>query len=98
MVSVGNEPAHSAVLSNGEGIHQSKLKHSFPQRFNEAFAAELDAFADTLLLKRPWPITGDDCVRVQKVADAARLSCELDEVVSISYVDDMEALPAVAGM
>jgi len=91
MVSVRNEHAHSAVLSNIEGVHSSKLKHSFPQRFEQAFASELDAFADTLLLKVPWPVTADDCIHVQKVADAARLSCELDEVVSISYLEEDQA-------
>lgn len=88
MVSVKNVHAHSTILSNEDGIHQSKLQHSFPQRYNQAFSAELDAFADTLLLKKAWPVTKDHCIQVQKVADAARLSCELDQLVHISYVDD----------
>ena len=67
---------------------EAPLKHSFPERFNQGFASELDAFADTLLLKKPWPVTSDDCVRVQKVADAARVSCELDQVVEVSYDDE----------
>jgi myo-inositol 2-dehydrogenase/D-chiro-inositol 1-dehydrogenase len=83
LVSVGNESAHSAVLSNVDGVMKSKLKHSFPQRFNQAFASELDAFANTLLLDTPWPVTADQCVRVQRVADAAKLSCDEDRVVQI---------------
>lgn len=84
LISIGNEHAHSAVLSNGDGVTHSMLKHSFPQRFNQAFASELDAFANTLLLDAHWPVTADQCVRVQRVADAAKLSCDEDRVVEIT--------------
>jgi myo-inositol 2-dehydrogenase/D-chiro-inositol 1-dehydrogenase len=84
LISTHNKHAHSVVLSNGGGVLHSKLKHSFPQRFNQAFASELDAFCSTLLLGTPWPVTADQCVRVQKVADAAKLSCDEDRVVQIS--------------
>lgn len=88
LISIGNEHAHSAVLSNGNGITHSTLKHSFPQRFNQAFASELDAFASTLLLNTPWPVTADHCVRVQKVADAAKLSCDEVRVVQIASTEE----------
>ena len=96
LISTGNEHAHSTVLSNSNGITHAKLKHSFPQRFNEAFAAELDAFASTLLNDTPWPVTADQCVRVQRVADAAILSCEEDRVVHISCEED--AVPVVSAL
>lgn len=95
LISVGNELAHSSILSNDIGTTQSKLKHSFPQRFNQAFTSELDAFASTLLLGTPWPVTADQCVRVQRVADAAKLSCEQDRVVHISC-DEPEVSSSVA--
>ena len=95
LISVGNESAHSAVLSNGDGVRKSKLKHSFPQRFNQAFASELDAFANTLLLDTPWPVTADQCVRVQRVADAAKLSCDADRVVQISVKEDVAIASAI---
>lgn len=98
LVSVGNEFANSAVLSNGQGVHQAKLKHSFPQRFNQAFASELDAFADTLLLGSPWPVTADDCIAVQKVADAAKLSCEEDRVVQITHEAPEVFVPEMAAL
>lgn len=85
LISTQNESAHSTVLSNGDGILHSKLKHSFPQRFRQAFATELDAFCSTVLLDTPWPVTADDCIRVQRVADAAKLSCEEDRVVKICH-------------
>ena len=91
LISTTNEHAHSAVLSNANGVTHSKLKHSFPQRFNQAFASELDAFASTLLNDAPWPVTADHCIRVQKVADAAKLSCDEDRVVYISHDEDVAA-------
>lgn len=89
LISIANEHAHSAVLSNHDGVTHSKLKHSFPQRFNQAFASEIDAFASTLLLDAPWPVTADQCVRVQKLADAAKLSCDEDRVVHMSCDEDV---------
>jgi len=101
LVSVGNEHKHSTTLSNQAGIHQSNLKYSFPQRFHQAFGTELDAFADTVLLKEKWPVTAENCIMVQKVADAADISCKSGQVVEIDYSDmvldeqDVEP-PAVA--
>ena len=83
LVKVENEPSNTSILSNKEGVHQSRLKHSFPQRFHSAFTAELDAFADCILQETPWPITPDDCIKVQRVADAAKESCELNKVVEL---------------
>lgn len=49
-----------------------------------AFGQELDAFADTLLLGKEWPVKEKDCVAVQKVCDAALESCLNGNVV---YLD-----------
>lgn len=83
LVTVGNEHDHSTVLSNKSGIHLSRLEHSFPQRFHQAFTSEMDAFCDTMLLGTPWPVTAEDCINVQRVTDAATQSIELNEVVKI---------------
>lgn len=92
LASVGNPQEHAAKLSNVNGISMSRLQHSFPQRFEKAFALELDTFANVVLLQQEqndngsscrWPVTAEQCIHVQKVADAARLSCETGEVVRI---------------
>mmetsp|Transcript_49027 Transcript_49027/g.59346 ORF Transcript_49027/g.59346 Transcript_49027/m.59346 type:complete len:314 (+) Transcript_49027:453-1394(+) len=80
---IDNVYANTNVLSTSDGISRPKLQHSFPQRFEKAFAAELDAYADTLLEGKEWPISRDDCIAVQKVSDAARLSAELGRAVMI---------------
>jgi myo-inositol 2-dehydrogenase / D-chiro-inositol 1-dehydrogenase len=95
MVTVQNQPETSTVVATAQGIRHDKWKHSFPERFAQAFAMELDAFADVLLVKDNnidnnnkaalvWPITGDQCVQVQRVADAARQSCLEGRVVELS--------------
>ena len=87
MIQVGNVPEHTAVLSTASGIRHSRLQHSFPQRFQQAFGLELDAFADTLLEGIPWPVTARQCVHVQRCADAARVSCDTGTIV---YLDEMD--------
>lgn len=83
LVSVANVHENTVIISNETGVQQARLQHSFPERFNQAFAAELDAFADTLLLGKPWPVTGEQCIRVQRVADAAQKSSETGQVVHV---------------
>ena len=83
MVQVNNVPAHTAVVSDHTGIHRAPWQYSFPQRFREAFGAELDSFADTLLEDKEWPVTAQQCIHVQCCADAARESCETGKVVTL---------------
>ena len=83
MVNVANVPEHTSIISNRTGIHHSRLQHSFPQRFQQAFGLELDGFADSLLDGAVWPVTAEQCCAVQRCADAARLSCENGTIVML---------------
>jgi myo-inositol 2-dehydrogenase / D-chiro-inositol 1-dehydrogenase len=98
LAAVGNPHEHEAKLCNVHGISRSRLAHSFPQRFEKAFALELDTFANVLVSQQrergdgnkngnasccTWPVTAEQCIHVQQVADAARLSCETGQVVRI---------------
>ena len=83
LVSVANIPQHHAIISDSTGIHASRLQHSFPERFHVAFGLELEAFCDTLLHGVRWPVTAQQCIRVQRIADAAASSCKFGEVVSL---------------
>jgi myo-inositol 2-dehydrogenase/D-chiro-inositol 1-dehydrogenase len=81
---VGNIHETSTVLSTSAGIEASKYQHSFPQRFHQAFGLELDAFGDCLLLEnKSWPVTKGDCIRVQRIADAAQVSAKTGLVVEM---------------
>ncbi|KAL7540831.1 hypothetical protein ACHAXR_010987 [Thalassiosira sp. AJA248-18] len=83
LATVKNQPENSSQLADAVGIHQPKWQHSFPQRFEAAFANELNAFADSLLLGTEWPVMEEDCVAVQRICDAALKSCESGEVVHL---------------
>ncbi len=83
MATVNNIAENSSQLANESGLHKPKWQHSFPQRFDAAFAQEMDAFADTLLCGKPWPIKEKDCVEVQRVCDAALESCETSQVIHL---------------
>ena len=83
LASVGNQHSNSSVIATSGGFIQPKLKHSFPERFNQAFNSELEAFANTILFDEKWPISKEDCINVQKVADAAKRSSQENRVVHL---------------
>lgn len=83
LASVGNQHSNSSVIATTGGFIQPKLKHSFPDRFNQAFNSELEAFANTILFDEEWPISKEDCINVQKVADAAKRSSQENRVVHL---------------
>lgn len=92
LASLSNPHSTTTQLSNSSGIHLSKLQYSFPQRFDLAFSNELDLFADVLLSDDnddvgsagvEWPVKEEDCIAVQRICDAALVSCESGEVVRL---------------
>lgn len=83
LATVNNEFTESSVLSNASGVSQSRLKHSFPERFYAAFSQEISVFADCILKDASWPIAQDDCIATQKIADAARKSADLQQLIKI---------------
>lgn len=92
MVQVGNIHETATVLSTSEGIQASKYEHSFPQRFHKAFGMELDTFGDVLLNDSvSWPVTKEDCIRVQRVADAAKESARTGKVIELEVYDSHTA-------
>uniref|UniRef100_A0A7S2S5G1 Gfo/Idh/MocA-like oxidoreductase N-terminal domain-containing protein n=1 Tax=Mucochytrium quahogii TaxID=96639 RepID=A0A7S2S5G1_9STRA len=81
MVSVENLHADGAVLSTVEGIRSSKYMHSFPQRFHDAFKAEVESFVSVVLDGVEWQISYPDCIAAQNISIAASASCAEGVVV-----------------
>lgn len=82
-VNVGNQFDTTTILSNSTGDHWSRLQNSYDLRFRQAFMNELDAFADTVLEKKPWPVAKEDVIIVQQVATAAKESLETNQVIRL---------------
>jgi len=83
-ISVENQTRTSTVVKDGFGIRNDCLKYSFPERFNEAFVAEVDAFVKTVRFGEVWPISEDDCVFTQVVAENAGISYNLGKKVTLT--------------
>ncbi len=81
VAAVGNQFKTSDTFADASGCHAAVLKHSFPQRFAQAFAAEVAAFAEVVLDGAVWPVTCRDCVVVQSIARAAATSQKEGRVV-----------------
>jgi myo-inositol 2-dehydrogenase / D-chiro-inositol 1-dehydrogenase len=82
-VHVGNMSETTTVISDAGGDRSSRLHNSYDKRFRDAFANELNAFADALLDGIPWPVTREDAIAVQRVAAAAKQSFETNQVVHL---------------
>jgi len=82
-IEIGNPSETTTKWSGFDGGRSSRLLHSFDTRFRDAFANEVDAFADALLGVAEWPVTRDDVIRVQQVAEAAKRSLETNAVVRL---------------
>jgi len=71
MTQVGNPHEDTVVRSTREGINTSVLPYSFPQRFAQAYAAELDHFAEVVLDGVDPLVSEKDCIEAQRVSQAA---------------------------
>ena len=57
MATARSPPETALEVANVKGFHTSVLDYSFPQRFAQAFAAEVEAFGEIVRGKRkPWVV------------------------------------------
>jgi myo-inositol 2-dehydrogenase / D-chiro-inositol 1-dehydrogenase len=87
---VGNQHKTSNGRSDNTGYHTSVLKHSFPERFHQAFGAEVAAFAEVVLDNATWPVTEKDCVIVQSIAKYAAESQKKGCVIKFDMPNQYE--------
>lgn len=59
-VVVGNNTPHTAVYSNGEGVHAAKPLYFFMQRYTDSFINEMKQFIEAVQKDTPTPVTGID--------------------------------------
>jgi len=83
VLAVENRPETTAVLGDAGGIHHSRLDYSFPQRFKEAFTAEVEHAIKVCRGEATWPITVADCLAAQGIAAAAMQSARQGQPVPV---------------
>jgi myo-inositol 2-dehydrogenase/D-chiro-inositol 1-dehydrogenase len=60
MVQVANNTPHSAVISNGEGVHGAKPLYFFLERYMQSFIDEMRQFIAAIQGGKPTPVCGLD--------------------------------------
>ena len=86
MVSAGNVLEDQAVVANGAGIRGAVTQNFFLQRYADAYADELEAFAAAVRSGGPSPVTGYDGRIAVAIAIAAQESVRHRRPVRLSEV------------
>ncbi|MEL6645461.1 MAG: inositol 2-dehydrogenase [Pseudomonadota bacterium] len=84
MLQVGNQPQTTLVQSRGDGTVHPPLRDFFMDRYQDAYAAEMEAFMACLRDGTPPPITGADGRAALQLADAAARSAAEGKWISLA--------------
>jgi len=85
MLQAMNRQPTTVVLSNDEGVSTDPYCYSFPQRYDQTYALEMDHFADIIANKAVPLLSHDDARKVNIIADGAELSCQTGKPVTLKY-------------
>lgn len=81
MICAENEQENTVKIFDHQGISAAKAAHSFPQRYKDAYFAELVHFGKAILNGIPNNVTKEECVLAHLIADAAYESAIKNEVI-----------------
>lgn len=88
MLQVENIPKNSVKRFDQSGGSTPQLQYSFPQRYEEAYLREMDAFlsivSDPIL---PCPVTKQDVLLSGRVADACERSLKEGRTVTLDPIE-----------
>ncbi|KAH9091560.1 hypothetical protein Ae201684P_011105 [Aphanomyces euteiches] len=85
MLEVQNVNKTAVRASTAGGIHQSPFLHSFPQRFRDAYALEIEHFATVVLDKVPPKVTWRASRNATIIAEACHQSAIKRELVQVLW-------------
>lgn len=83
LLSAENVPETTVVFSGAEGIRADVVQNFFLQRYAAAYRQELDSFIHAVVTGKQTDPDGDDGLRAQLLADAATLSAQTGQPVSL---------------
>ncbi len=82
-MSASNHTETNTVLSTENGVIKDKPLHFFLERYQQAYIAELSAFADCILQDLPSPVDGNDGLMSVSIARAAQQSLDQRQPIQI---------------
>lgn len=74
MLIAENELESSTKLYDTDGLHQSRVKYSFPQRYKECYQREMQDFIDGINFGKLFNVDENECLMSHLIADAAHQS------------------------
>lgn len=84
MAQANNRTPASVEVANDAGVTGSLPHYWFPERYAEAYRAEIAAFIEAVTNGAPPPVTGEDGRRAQRLAAAATESLHAGKPVSVA--------------
>jgi len=87
MSAAANETPHRAVLSDAQGVHGPLPLYFFLQRYEAAYIAEMQAFAESIREGTPPPVSGHDGRAPVVMGHAAWKSYRERRPVRLSEID-----------
>ncbi|XP_058792926.1 inositol 2-dehydrogenase-like [Phymastichus coffea] len=95
MIAAANEqPIHCVTTQYGQnGIRSPPIWYSFPSRFRNAYAQEMEQFIDVVHGKRQVPVHAKEILAVSKIASACEESARSGKAVDIKWAP--EELPPI---
>jgi len=85
MLQAMNKQPTTVVVSTDEDVATDTYCYSFPQRYVEAYALELDHFADIVQKGATPRLSHDDARKVAIIADAAERSAETGKPIQLKW-------------
>ena len=83
---MSNDLENTAMICSAEGVSSAKPTWFFLERYNDAFVAEEQAFADAVLNDTEVPVNGHDGLMPVAIAIAAKKSLDEGRAVKLSEV------------
>ena len=83
MLQVQNQPKTSMVVSSSSGISQDVHSHSFPERFSEAYANEVEHFVDIIVNGATPKVSRKQAKMSTIIAEAAKISAMKNTLVKL---------------
>lgn len=85
MLQAENQKPTTVIKSTVDGVRSDPNCFSFPQRYIETYAAELDHFVDVVQNNVELAVTGEDCYKAAVIIDLCNVSAKTGLPQKVTY-------------